>query len=188
MGFYSNIINWMRGMNNSNSTPTRQYVFGSIVHGYYKNWKHDPNPTILCLGTYMKSNGKLYTHGIQLHAIDTYTQDWLLNLILRMKKTGTVITPMNFYKYLKMNNYNVVKYGYRIYHAELCAFNTISPGFSNITMKTCSQAADFRDNKIKLLNNSLENNSQQTPKNTQSINQDELKRNITNVMNTKKLW
>ena len=184
MSFYSNIINWMRGANNS--YPTKQYSYGTIQSGNYSNWHKDAHPTILCLGTYLGANGKYYTHGIQLHEIDSFSLQWLIEFIINDKRTNSLLNPRMLYTFFKTNNYNLVRTGYRIYHTELCNFNMISPGLSNMDVKLSSQINDYRDTIIKNLNNYLLNPDKQ---NVQSnINEEELKNQINNAINTKKIW
>src|SRR5574344_798505 len=86
MSFYSSIIDFLRGIRSSVSTHyyqgyTKTYSFGTIVSGTYNNWKTDQHPTILCLGSYQAANGKNYTHGIQLHAVDPFDRQWLMKTI-----------------------------------------------------------------------------------------------------------
>ena len=90
MSFFDRLFNWIRGINEKNRpvvsaqqiTPA-DFVFGTIVSGGYTNFKHDPTPTILCLGVYTKQNGFRYVHGIQLHAIGAY-QNYLMSLLVNM--------------------------------------------------------------------------------------------------------
>lgn len=180
MSFYSELIDWIRGKVWSAKQVMRprpvDFVFGSIISGQYTNWKTDPHPTILCLGNYMKPNGRWYVHGIQLHAIDNSDLAWLMNLINSMKVNGTTTNPRAFYYYLKMNRYSVVRNGYRIYHSEMTNFKTIHPGFSNISQELCLPITDMRDEFLK-----------PKPINP-TIDQTELRENITRALNSKKIW
>ena len=96
MSFFDRLFNWIRGINEKNRsvvaaqqiTPS-DFVFGTIVSGGYTNFKHDPTPTILCLGNYIHSNGRSYVHGIQLHEISSFDlKKWiLLFLFFRIKNS-----------------------------------------------------------------------------------------------------
>lgn len=176
MGFYSNLIDWIRSKNIFNSlNRPRDYVFGSIVSGTYTNWKHDQNPTILCLGNYMKSNGRWYVHGIQLHALPPDDLRFLFNLINNLKQANTITAPRIFYYYLKGMKYTVVKNGYRIYHTEFTNFKTIHPGFSGIPAHMCIKPFDPRDSYLI---------QQQIP---QQVDETKLREQITKAINTKEI-
>ena len=179
MSFFSNLLNLIRGINKKNK-PVQMFTFGSIISGSYSNWKTDPHPTILCLGNYNK-NGKWYVHGIQLHLAGA-SLNFIINTIINIKKQGVVTNPLLFYNYLKINNPNLVKNCYRTYLSDMCDFKTISPGFSNINEKYCYPISDNRDNFItRIVDNK---------KNIQNIdiNSEQLRNNITQVINSVKVW
>ena len=176
MNFFTNLLNKIRNINFFKK-PKQTFIFGSIISGTYTNWKTDPHPTILCLGTFNK-NGKWMVHGIQLH--NMYSQ-YLITVIKNIKQNGTITNPINFYNYLKLNYPTIIKECYRTYKMEMTDFKTISPGFSNINEKYCYPISDQRDGFINALK---ENNNKQIP----NINQEELRKNITRVTNTVKIW
>ena len=162
--------------------PMQSFVFGSIISGSYQNFKTDPNPTILCLGCYMRQNGFYYVHGIQLHAAGG-NLNWLLNTIRNIKLNGIITNPRMFFNYLKLNNPQMVKDCYRTYRMDLCDFKTISPGFSNIIEDYCLPISDSRDSQIVsfLSTKNIQNYH------TIDINSTEVRNNIIEAINTVKI-
>lgn len=195
-GFYNSIISLLRGIRSSiytHFTPaSRMYTFGTIVSGTYDNWRHDANPTILCLGSYMASNGKNYTHGIQLHDMNAMDLEWLLKTIYMVKRGGQIINPRMFYQFLKINRPSIVKRSYRIYHTGMCKFKMISVGFSTLPDRLCYPIFDKRDGNIGMLNQGIKNIyniTENTASPVQvSYNKEELNNHIVEVMNQKKVF
>lgn len=195
MNFFWSIINTLRNIRASVTTffhPRRQVV-GSIVSGNYSNYKTDPTPTILYMGTYQNPrNGKYYTHGINLHYLDSAELSWLLKLILLMKRGGQVIVPRDFYYYLKLNQPSIIRKSYRTYHAEMTNFYTISPGFSNASVSSCYSVKDPRDQQIVNLNQAISqsyniNQNDYTNPARIAYNQNELQEHITEVLNSRRI-
>lgn len=162
---------------NAAAAPKQNFVFGSIISGTYSNYKHDPHPTILCLGCYTNQKGA-FVHGIQLH--NNANLGWILNVIKNIKNSGTITNPKLFYNYIKLNNPLVLK-NYRTYHLNMSNFKTVAPGFSNINLNYCYPINDERDNFVRELNG--QNNFINKFVDTQ-----QLRFNITKVINTVKVW
>lgn len=198
MSFYSSIIDRLRGIRSTVSTQfysgfTKSYVFGTIVSGTYQNFHTDQHPTILCLGSYQAANGKNYTHGIQLHAIDQFDYQWIINSIYMMKRGGQIVNPRYFYQYMKMNRPSIIKKGYRIYHTEMCDYRMISPGFSNMDVKSCYSVNDARDYRIQQLNSMIDKSYNPAKHDYTSparvaYNQTELNEHIIEAMNSRKIF
>lgn len=159
------------------NNQVKTYMYGTILSGSYTNWKTDAHPTIFCFGVYNK-NGVLFVHGIQMHQLGTNLQ-WFLNLICNCKKTGFVTNPVQFYNYLKMNGPYIIKKCYRTYKVDCCNFKIVNPGLTNI--QNFYKPDDPRD---VFLNQLTPYISQ--PK--QIIDTTALRENITNVLNTIKVW
>ena len=193
MSFLQSIISWLRNIRASVFTGRgKNYVIGSIISGQYSNYKTDYSPTILYLGTYQAKNGKFYIHGLQLHYMNDMELNWLLKLIYMMKRGGQVIIPRQFYYYIKLNQPNIVKRCYRIYHAEMANFYTISPGFSNMNVKACYSVKDVRDSKILQLNQMIDasynqNQSNYTSPTKIANSQNKLQEHITHIKKKKKI-
>ena len=177
MSFFQDLFNRIKGINAQNK-PVKQYVFGSVLSGTYANWKTDPHPTILCLGSYNK-NGKIFVHGIQMHVSNNYT-NYIVNTILNIRNNHVVTNPVLFFNYLKQNSYLVVKECYRTYDASMCDFKIVSPGISSINIENCYPQSDQRDSFLQTLNNQV--NFKKT------FNVAQLKENITRVINSIKIW
>ena len=179
MSFYSDLLDTMRMTNEANRTQmyARSYIFGLILSGTYSNWKTDPHPTILCLGSYMKQNGFRYVHGIQLHAIGGF-QTTLINLLANMKAKGVVTNPYMFFRYLKQNYPAIIKLGYRTYRIDQTDFRIVNPGLTNI--QGFFKSDDDRDSFLNVLNPQQRINTQ--------IDINTLKENVTRVINTVKVW
>lgn len=178
MNFFSNLLNKIRGINTQANAVNNaaSYMFGTILSGTYSNWKRDPHPTLLCLGKYMKPNGKTYVHGIQLHSGINVT--WLMNLIIRLKQQQTVLNPLIFFNYLKLNYPDIIATGYRTYRIEFCNFKIVNPGLTNV--KVFYKPDDQRDGFLEII----------APTFRQKIvsNVEQLKTNITNAINSVKVW
>lgn len=179
MSFFSNLLDRIRGINQNTKSQTvaRSYVFGVILSGTYSNWKTDPHPTILCLGSYVKNNGFRYVHGIQLHAIGSNI-NWLITLLQNMKKNGIITNPYSFYNYLKLNAPAIVKNGYRTYRIDQTNFKIVNPGLTNI--QGYYKSDDNRDTFLNALNPQQKINI--------PIDINTLKENISRVVNTVKIW
>lgn len=196
MSFYSSIINWIRGLRKGGSlyVDGNKYVFGTIISGEYANWKTDKNPTILCFGNYFdvnKNNWKV--HGIQLHHINPYDLQWLMQQLLIWRKNEAQIDPRSFYYYLKKVKPEIIKNGYRVYHTELTSFKTISPGISSVSLNNCVSVFDTRDNIVQQFNSFIKNPSQilnykQSSEVQEQYNTEELNSHIAEVTNQRKLW
>lgn len=177
MSFFSSILNKIKASNIQQNTfnAANSYMFGVILSGSYSNWKKDPHPTFLCLGKYMKPNGKIYVHGIQLHSINA---SWVMNLIKSLKQRQTVISPLIFFNYIKMTNPAIIEYGYRTYRIEYCNFKIVNPGLTNI--KVFYKPDDQRDSYLNIIAPTLQ----------QKVvsNIEQLKTNIAGALNSFKVW
>lgn len=194
MNFFWSIINTLRNIRASVTTlfKPHQFVFGSIISGSYLQYKVDPTPTILYLGTWQNPrNGKYYIHGINLHYLSPDELSWLLRLLYLMKRGNQVVVPRDFYYYLKSNYYglSLIKKAYRTYHAELSHYYTISPGCSNATVSSCYSVKDVRDQQIINFNNMINQSYSLNNNNPPQVARDEseLQRHITEVLNTKRI-
>ena len=159
-----------------NVTLARSYTFGVILSGTYSNWKTDPHPTILCLGSYTNRLGYTYVHGIQLHAIGGNV-NYIISLIQNMKRNGIITSPRGFFNYLKLNNPYIIQQGYRTYRIEQTNFRIVNAGLTNIqgTFGYDDQRDSFLDGLF-------------TPQPRKMLDINTLKENITRVINTVKIW
>ena len=189
--FFNSIVNILRNIRASVTTffQPRQFVFGSIISGKYSNFKTDPSPTILYMGTYQNvNNHKFYIHGINLHYLNSFDLQWLIKLLYIMKRAGQQVNPRSFYYYIKINRPDIVKRAYRIYHAEMANYYTVSPGCSNLPTSACYSITDARDSMIAQLNAQINAvyNANQTPVQI-AYDKNELQQHITEVLNTRRI-
>lgn len=196
MGFLQSILSWLRGLKASVLTgfhSRRAWPVGSIISGSYGNWKHDPTPTILYLGTYTAKNGRSYVHGLQLHYMSDLDRKWLLQLVYMMKRGGQVVDLRQFYYYIKMQRPNIARGCYRIYHSHLSDYYTVSPGFSTASVRACYPVKDPRDAFVTQLNQMIDasyniSRSDYTSPAPVAYNKDELREAIDMALNTRKVW
>jgi len=178
MGFFSRLMDYMSGIN-ANNRPPQNFVFGSIISGTYANWKTDPHPTLLYLGTFQK-NGNWYIHGIQLH-VNNGNLSWLLDQINILKSNGAVINPYMFFVFLKQKAPGIIRDCYRTYQSNMCDFKIVNPGFSNVNERYCYPVTDGRDY-------FLQNLAKKKQVINFDINSVQLRNNITAVINSVKVW
>lgn len=131
--FYGWILNKIRGVRFSLSTgmATKNYIFGSIVHGSYRNYKRDPMPLVFVMWCGRANNGQYYTHGINLHYLDSNELGWLTRNIFMIKKYQQNIDGRTFYIYLKTRMPSIVKKAYRVYFTNLTDYKMVSAGITN---------------------------------------------------------
>ena len=103
---------------------------------------------------------------------------WFLNTILTFKNSGVVTTPVQFFNYLKMNAPLIIKNCYRTYKIEFCNFKIVNPGLTNIN--NFYKSEDSRDYFLNQLTPVISK-----PK---IIDLNALRENITNALNTFKIW
>ena len=174
MNFFTSLLNKIRGINIVNR-PQRAYIFGVILSGNYANWKKDPHPTFLCLGTYGP-----YVHGIQLHAIGSDGVNFIINTIKSFKTGGIITNPLSFFYYIKSHAPKIISVGYRTYKYEYCDFKVVNAGLTNI--KNCYPPDDTRDG---FLNSLTEEKRDIIP----NFSMESLKNSIKSVINnTVKVW
>lgn len=124
---FSRIISKLRGIRFSISPKTRLLTFGAIYLGPYTNFKHDRTPLIWVQWSDMK-----YTHGINLHYLNSSDRAWFMRTIYLMARGGQRITPRNMYNLLKMRRKNIIKVAYRKYFTSLMNMRLVSPGITDM--------------------------------------------------------
>lgn len=131
--FYNWILDKLRGVRYSISTgfTSKNYIFGSIVYGSYRNYKRDPNPLVFVMWCGRAMNGQFYTHGINLHYLDGTELNWFSRNIFMIKKYQQNIDGRTFYQYLKTRMPSIVKKAYRVYFTSLTDYKMVSAGITN---------------------------------------------------------
>jgi len=107
------------------STRMKLLTFGAIYYGNYSNWKHDPSPLI-----WVQYSDKQYTHGINIHYLNSTDKAWLVNTIYIMKRASQRIDGLTFYRLLKLRRPSIVKTAYRVYFTNLLNMKLVSAGIT----------------------------------------------------------
>lgn len=134
--FYSWLLNRLRGIRFSSVTGTgyssKNYIFGTIVNGSYRNFKKDPKPLVFVMWCGRGANGNYHTHGINLHYLDNNELMWFARNIFMIKKYQQMIDGRTFYTYLKTRMPSIVKKAYRVYFTQQTDFKMVSAGITNM--------------------------------------------------------
>lgn len=127
--FYAYILSKIRNIRYSVTTgfSQRTFVFGTIVSGHYRNYKRDPNPLVFI----MYSDNR-YTHGINLHYLDSNELNWFNRNLFMIKKYQQMIDGRTFYQFLKTRMPSIPKKAYRVYFTNMCDYKIISSGITNM--------------------------------------------------------
>lgn len=122
---YNWIVNKLRFARHAFSIKVQLYQFGSFFFGPYSNWKNDQKPLIFC----MYSNPK-YTHGLNIHYLNTSDKMWLGRTIYLIIKGKQKIDGYTFYKLLKQQRINIIKTAYRVYFTGMCNYKLVGHGLN----------------------------------------------------------
>lgn len=124
---FSRIVNRLRRIRFAVSPKSRILTFGAIYLGPYSNYKNDRTPLI-----WVQWSDAKYTHGINLHYLNSADRAWFMRTIYLMARGRQRITPRNMYNFLKMRRMNIVKTAYRVYFTSLLDARLVSPGITNM--------------------------------------------------------
>lgn len=124
---FSRIVNKLRRIRFSLSPRSRILTFGAIYLGPYKNYKNDRTPLI-----WIQWSDEKYTHGINLHYLNSSDRAWFMRTIYLMARGGQKISPRVMYNFLKLRRRNIVKVAYRKYFTNLLDVRLVSPGITNM--------------------------------------------------------
>jgi hypothetical protein len=122
---YNWIVNKLRFARYAFSPRARMYQFGSFFFGPYTNWKNDPTPLIFCM-----YSGPNYTHGINIHYLNTTDKMWLGRIIYITTKAKQIMDGYTFYQMLKQQRINIVKTAYRVYFTGMCNYKLVGQGMN----------------------------------------------------------
>lgn len=132
MGLFARLVNKLRGLRFATNTiaPNKNYVFGAIYHGAYRNYKHDPAPLIFCMWSGVNPKGNHVTHAINIHYLSEADRAWLARSLFMIKKYGQVIDGRTFYQYLKLHRISIVNIAYRVYYTQMTDYRLVSAGLT----------------------------------------------------------
>jgi len=122
---YNWIVNKLRFVRYAFSKNVTLYSFGSIYFGQYSNWKNDRTPLIFCM-----YSGPKYTHGINVHHLNTGDKMWLGRTIYLIIKGKQKIDGYTFYNLIKQQRRTILKTAYRIYFTGMCKYKLVGHGFN----------------------------------------------------------
>ena len=105
----------------SNAKP---FNVGRIYKCVYNNWKHDPQPLVLIIGS-----DAFYTVGINIHYVKAYSSQ-LIQIIMLLRSSGRVLTGKNIYDFLKLRAPQIPKTAYRKYFTSMLKGTKVSEGIS----------------------------------------------------------
>lgn len=148
---FSRILSKLRGIRFSLSPKARLLTFGAIYLGPYTNFKHDRTPLI-----WVQWSDLNYTHGINLHYLDSADRMWFMRTIYLMSRGGQKITPKHMYNFIKMRRKNIIRVAYRKYFTSLLNARLVSPGITNMHKLVYT---DHNEEFIKTLNTQIQPSS-----------------------------
>ena len=102
------------------------FAVGRIYQTVYRNFKHDPKPLLFIIGS-----DAFYTVGINIHYLGG-NQGALINLIMALRNSKTVLTGYLLYQMLKSRTPMIPKLGYRKYFTPMLRGKLVSEGVSTL--------------------------------------------------------
>jgi hypothetical protein len=141
---FNKLVSVIKGQTNSPS-GTIPFAVGRIYSASYRNFKHDPKPLLLIIGS-----DSYYTVAINIHYIPGFP---LENWIIQMRQSQKVLTGKIIYDVLKMRLPMVPKLAYRKYFTSMLHGKFVSSGLYTGPEQTAFQFAV--DPFVKRLNNKI---------------------------------
>jgi len=105
-----------------NQTGVIPFAVGRIYQCRYRNYKHDPMPLILIIGS-----NSFYTVGINLHYVAAFYSN-IQNWIVMMRNSKKILTGKIIYDVMKMRIPYVPKVAYRKYFTSMLRGKLVSSG------------------------------------------------------------
>lgn len=116
---FNKLVNTVTRQQQSNVIP---FAVGRIYQCRYRNFKQDPAPLVLILGS-----NNFYTVGINLHYVAAFNHG-LENWIMMMRGSKKVLTGKIIYNVMKMRLPMVPKIAYRKYFTSMLRGRLVSQG------------------------------------------------------------
>ncbi len=116
---FNKLVNTVTKQQQSNIIP---FAVGRIYQCRYRNFKQDPAPLILILGS-----NNFYTVGINLHYVSAFSHN-IEAWIMMMRKSKKILTGKIIYDVMKMRIPMVPKIAYRKYFTSMLRGRLISQG------------------------------------------------------------
>lgn len=102
------------------------FALGRIYQCTYKNWKNDPRPLVLIIGS-----NAFYTVGINIHYLGSFKSS-LSNFIMLMRESKKVLTGKIIYDTLKMRQPAIPRIAFRMYFTSMLRGKLVSEGISTL--------------------------------------------------------
>ncbi len=141
---FNKLVGAIRQQQNSSVVP---FAVGRIYQCTYRNWKHDPKPLVLIIGS-----DAFYTVGINLHYVQAFYSN-LENWIIMMRNSQKILTGKIIYDVMKMRIPAVPKTAYRKYFTSMLRGKLVSSGLYTGPEPTAFQFAP--DPFVRRLNNRI---------------------------------
>jgi len=142
----NNLFNRLVGaIKQQQQTSVIPFAVGRIYQCTYRNWKHDPKPLLLIIG----SDG-FYTVAINLHYVAAFYSN-IESWIIMMRNSQKVLTGKIIYDVMKMRIPMVPKLAYRKYFTSMLHGKLVSAGLYTGPEPTAFQIAP--DPFVRRLNN-----------------------------------
>lgn len=100
------------------------FAVGRIYQTTYRNWKNDPKPLLLILGS-----DAFYTVGINVHYLGAF-QNNLIQFIMMLRNSNTVLTGRIVYDLMKQRMPTVPQIAFRKYFTSMLQGRLVSEGLS----------------------------------------------------------
>lgn len=141
---FNRLVGAIRKQTNSSVVP---FAVGRIYQCRYRNWKHDPKPLVLIIGS-----DSFYTVGINLHYVTAFNAN-IENFIINMRNSKKILTGKIIYDVMKMRIPSVPKIAYRKYFTPMLRGRLVSSGLYTGPEPTVFQFAP--DPFVRRLNNRI---------------------------------
>lgn len=141
---FNKLVGVIRQQQQSSVIP---FATGRIYSCTYRNWKHDPKPLLLVIGS-----DSFYTVGINLHYVPQFYAN-IENWIIMMRNSQKILTGKIIYDVMKMRIPMVPKTAYRKYFTSMLRGKLVSSGLYTGPEPTAFQF--FADPFVKRLNNKI---------------------------------
>lgn len=102
------------------------FAMGRVYQTVYRNYKHDPKPLLLILGS-----NAFHTIGINIHYLGSW-QSSLINFILMLRQSKTLLTGLIIYQLLKRRFPMIPKIAFRKYFTAMLRGRLVSEGISTL--------------------------------------------------------
>lgn len=122
---FSALVNVIRKHRPSRSNIV-PFSVGKIYQCAYRNWKHDPRPTLLILGS-----NAFYTVGLNIHYLGAWSNS-LQTQIMYFRQSGRVMTGLTVFQVIKQRTPMILKLSFRKYFTSLLRGKLVSEGISTI--------------------------------------------------------